>query len=405
MTNHYRFVDRTVAAYVKSQIESGDRTRVKNELQHLCRLYRRGYRLQVEQAVAFENTVVGLLYTQRSDEKVRRWALNALARLGKEASCMQAILETLGAYNTEPQTAAAAIAAIYRISRRAEQILRRESYDRQMVALAALQHVDAERLDLSALPVDVETASPDLLRLALLVVGLNRAPANLLNPRHTNAEMVRALGAPHDGIVSQYSVWAITENPSLGVSDLGINIKDIEQQPPNVRAWIFQLLGMRPNDAEEHLEYLRLGMEDPSAEARAGLASGLKNAYFDGLDPLMLDWFLTERDSSVRLNVLDHLVTQAHRCPNYEAIVLEVYEKEPRASRERMRANAAGTRIFGKFAAVDLDGSTDLFRQGGLSIMNNFNFTGPINAGAFAAGGVLKIRDRPRYISSRKPLS
>ena len=52
-----------------------------------------------------------------------------------------------------------------------------------------------------------------------------------------------------------------------------------------------------------------------------------------------------------------------------------------------MRASAAGTRIFGRFATIDLDGSTDLFRQGGLSMTNNFNFTGPINAGAFSAGG------------------
>ncbi len=212
----------------------------------------------------WSKSIIGLIYTQRNDEKVRRWALNALARLGKESTCLEAVKHVLADFRHEPQTIAAAIAALYRLSRTAPHVLEGLDFDPQMITLAALQHVPANKLDLTALPLNVETASPDLLKLALVVVGLDRAPSNLLNPRHSNAEMVKALGGHHDKVVSQYTVWAITENPSLGVANLGIDIKDIEQQPANVRAWLFQLLAMTPEDAERYQEYVTLGTTDPA---------------------------------------------------------------------------------------------------------------------------------------------
>ena len=157
-----------------------------------------------------------------------------------------------------------------------------------MVTLAALQHIDANQLDLSSLPIDVEKASPDLLKLALVVVGLDRAPPNMLHPRHENPELVKALGGHHDAVVSQYTVWAITENESLGLGDLGIDVRNIEQQPPNVRAWLLRLIAMTPEDAESNFEFVELGTNDPAAEARAGLALGLRDTYFDGLEALVL---------------------------------------------------------------------------------------------------------------------
>jgi hypothetical protein len=124
-----------------------------------------------------------------------------------------------------------------------------------------LQHIPAKNLDLVGLPLDVDQASPDLLKLALIVVGLGRSPENLLNPRHTDAEMVRVLGRHDHPEVSQYSVWAITENGNLGVKDLGIPIDDIDDYPPNVRAWVLQLLAMEADDDQPYWEVIRYGMD------------------------------------------------------------------------------------------------------------------------------------------------
>lgn len=383
-----RFLDKPNVEYLKGQIETGHADRTKKALQSLCKLYRQGFRIRPPELIGVEQSVVGLLYTQGKEEKVRRWALNALARFGREPTCIEAVVQVLKDYSHEPQTAAAAIAAIYRMSRKATAVLRTLSFDEQMVTLAALQHVDANQLDLSALPINIETASPDLLKLALLIVGLDRSPANLLNPRHSDAEMVKVLGGHDDSIVSQYTVWAITENDSFGLKDLGIDIRSIEQQPPNVRSWLFQLIAMTPEDAKENLEYIELGSRDPSSEARIGLALGLRDTYFDGLEALVLDWFTTEPDSDVSQHLLDHMVRQARLCGSYEAMVIEVYEKEPAGSslRRRMEASAAGTEVYIKLRQLDIDGGNDLFRVTNVT-NNTFNISGGIQGGAISIGG------------------
>jgi hypothetical protein len=376
-----------IVDYLKSQIETGDPARTKKALQEICKHYRDGYRVHPNKLVGLEQSVVGLLYTQASDEKVRRWALNTLARLGREPQCMEAVMHALKQYDHEPQTSAAAIAAIFRMSRKARAILQKLSFDEQMVTLAALQHVDVNKLDLSALPIDVETASPDLLKLALVVVGLDRAPENMMHPRHENSELVKALGGHHDNVVAQYTVWAITENPSLNLIDLGIDIKLVEDQPANVRAWIYRLIAMTAEDAEQNFEYVELGSRDPIAEARSGLALGLGGTYFDGLEALVIDWFINEPDSEVSQHLLDHMIRQSEDCASYSALVLEIYEKEPTGSslRKRMETTAAGTILYSRLRQIDR--SDDLF-GGVTNVTNNtFNIKGGVQGGAVSLGG------------------
>lgn len=392
-THKPQFLDKLSVDYLKSQIETGHASRTKNALQQICKYYRIGLRIRPDQLSGIEQSIVGLIYTQRRQEKVRRWALNALARLGREANCIEVVKHVLQDFSHEPQTMAAAIAATYRMSKRPTEILATLDSDPQIITLAALQHIDAEKLDLSALPLDVEAAEPHLLQLALVVVGLDRAPINLLNPRHTNAEMVKALGGHHDNIVSQYSVWAITENPFLGVKDLGLDIRDIEAQPTNVRSWVFQLLASTPTDAEENFEYIALGAGDPEAEARTGLAVGLKDTFFDGLENITIDWFISESDPEVSQVLMDHLIKQARHCQSYEPLVLEFYEKEPRESqmRQRMEVVAAGTPLYIKMKQIDVDDSGDLFRRRDIVTNNNtFNINGNIQGGAVSLGGDAK---------------
>ena len=381
------FLDWKLVEYIKSQIETGDPNRTKRGLQYLCKLYRGGGRIKPPQLVGIEQSILGLLYAQKKHEKVRRWALNVLARLGREATCSEAVVQSLREYGHEPQTAAAAIAAIYRMSNNASSLLKTLSFDDQMITLAALQHVDADKLDLSALPLNVEQASPDLLRLALIVVGLDRAPENMLNPRHDNAQMVKVLGQHDDSIVSQYSIWAITENGTLGIQDIGIDIRTVEQQPTNVRSWIFRLIAMTSEYAARHQQYLELGMRDPEVEAKVGLAIGLKDTFFDGLEALVLDWFTTESDQEVTQNLLDHIVRHARTCPSYRDMAINMYTDDT-SLRDRMEANAIGTPIYRDFKRISYNGSDDLFRGASpVTNHNTFNFSGGIQGGAVSLGG------------------
>jgi hypothetical protein len=158
---------------------------------------------------------------RRQDEKVRRWALNALTRFGRPAISLMPVLGVLKDFNDEPQTAAAAIAAIYRMQPNdATNIISGLGmFDPQIRVLAAMQHVDAAKLDQRGLPINIEIATLDALKLGLIVVGLDQAPANLFHPRHSNAEIVSVLGSRHDCIISQYTVWAIANERPLSASD------------------------------------------------------------------------------------------------------------------------------------------------------------------------------------------
>ncbi len=292
---------------------------------------------------------------------MRRWALNALAQFGRGHHCLEAALSTLRKYGHDPQTAASAIAAIYRLSPNPEaELAKLTSFDQQMVTLAALQHADHGKLDLKHLPINVERAGPDCLKLGLVVVGLDRAPKNMFHPRHNNRQIVKVLGGHHDAIVSQYTVWAITENDKLGLRDLGIALKDIEVQPANVRGWIFQVIGMSPNDAVENRDYMLLGRDDADPIARLGLATGFREIYFDGIDELIFDWLPYEHDPEVRQALLDHIVKNSDRSASYAACATEFFQKEGTAVRLRMLANAVGTKLNIVFRKIMYVGE-DLF--------------------------------------------
>jgi hypothetical protein len=99
VTRILKVLDRLNVDYLKSQLETGDAGRTKTALQSLCKLYRDGFYINPAQLFGMEKSIVGLLYTLgRTDEKVRRWALNALARLGTEPNCIVAITHTLTQY-------------------------------------------------------------------------------------------------------------------------------------------------------------------------------------------------------------------------------------------------------------------------------------------------------------------
>ena len=238
-----RFLGRSFTGYLIGQLGSHDSNQIKRALQEICKLYRFGCRFLPDQVYGMEQHAIGLLFSS-DDAKVQRWSLNALAQFGAAGHCRRAILHALNSYHRDPEVLAAAIAALFRVSRRASEELRQLGLDEQMVTLAALQHVPADQLDLSSLPVNVENTDSELIKLGLLVVGLDKAPPHMFDPDYDNREIVRVLGLHDDPLVSQYSIWAITENSGLGVNDLGIDLKNTEQQPANVRAWIYQLLAM-----------------------------------------------------------------------------------------------------------------------------------------------------------------
>ncbi|MFG1242278.1 hypothetical protein V5F31_07840 [Xanthobacter sp. V7C-4] len=301
---------------------------------------------------------------------------------------LTAVVDILSEFSSDPQTMASAIAAIYRMQPNSETLEAAVKHvDPQLITLAALQCVDFSKLDLSHLPIDAEKASDELLKLALVVVGLNRSPANLFHSRHENSDVVRSLGGHHNEIVSQYTVWAITENNNLGLKDLGIDLKTIEDTPPNVRSWMYRLIASKSDDISKHFEYIELGSRDPDSDARLGLATGLREAYFDGIEPFILDWFYSEDCPEVSHALIDHVIRQSPKAINYFNTAIEFYEKESGSSPRRLRMEGAaiGLPIYSRMKAISVDGAADLFR--GTIIVNTTNINGGVQGGSISING------------------
>lgn len=329
---------------------------------------------------------MGLLSTRRGDDKVRRWALIALADVGKPDTCRHVIGDILKDFSNDVLTAAAAVATLRKLERTQEKLQALNGVDPQVQTLATLQYHDNQ----PQLSIEIDQAEPDILKLAFLVVGFDRAPPNLFHPRHGNADIVGVLGSHHDSGVSQYSVWAIAENDNLNLENLGIPLRSIENQPSNVRGWMFRLIAADTRTAQAHREYIELGASDPEGEARFGLAFGMRDTYYDGLEPLALDWLSVETDPETQSALIDHVVRQSGRAPDYRAAALEVYQRFGPDTLERQRmeynAHAAGLPIFQEFRKIAYDGYSDLFR--GPTIMtNNTTIHGSVQGGAISIGG------------------
>lgn len=386
-----------VASFLKLQIEGGSPQQIKRALQEICALYRCGHSFLPTHLQAIENTVSGLVLTRAGDVKIIRWALNAIAQFGRAQYSLPVVKHALQTFGDEPQVIASAVAALYKLAPDQIAGIKKDgNFDIDIVNLAILQASNSSKIDVSDTSIDIERSRPDILKLALVAVGLNHAPEHIFHPRHANSEIVRVLGRHDEPVVAQYSVWAVAENDGLSFRHLGIEIKDIEAKPPNVRGWVYRLVGTHPGELSDPIEFIELGCNDNEAEARSGLAMGLRDTYFDGLEAIATDWFYSEGDVEVRHYLTDHFVRNTEACPLYEANALEFYKAERSNSnlRIRMEAMAAGTPLYAKFKKIAAEESPSLLdltviKAERAEVVNNTFKTGDINVnqGAVALGG------------------
>lgn len=380
-------------AFLQNEIGCGNPVRAKRALQAVCKLYRNGGRITGREIVSFETTILGALTSDLSDEKVRRWALSAISNLGQAQQSWSTVLNVLTKHTDEPQVVSAAIAALYKLDRRGagNAIAGKDFLPPELIALSALQTVPAKQLDLSGVRINIDKAEATTLKLSLVLVGLDKAPENIFHPSYTNGAIVKELGGHDDGLVSQYSAWAVAENPHLTVSDLGIDPSKIDDQPANVRSYVYRLFGAEKMYTNQQHEIICFGSDDDSAEARLGLAVGLRDTYYDGLDVVGMHWVIDERDEDVRDHLLDHIARNAKFSAGYHRIAVEFYDaaEDNPGRRKRMEAAAAGTPLFAEFrrkALKEEEGRlfSDLERSP--TVTNTFNNYGTIQGQTSVAG-------------------
>lgn len=356
-------------------------------LERLCAYYQRGYRLRDPHP--FHQAFIACLYQQVGS--VRRWALNAVAVAGARAVHLQAVLDAIERDRADDDIFAAGIGALVALTRddEREALLSKANVELEGVALlAAAQQADSFKGKLAKQRVNIETASAPELRLAAVLLGLDKAPEHLFDLGHDNSAVIGRLDTHPDALVAQYAVWSICEHPALNLRHMSSSIRDIEGPPERVRGYTYRLMTQDDQLAEVHREYILLGSEDPSAKARGGLAGGLAKAFYDGLEQTTLDWFDSEPDQGIKGELLDHIVLFSHRSPIYTAKAVDEYDAAGLGSlsRARMRAAAEGRPLYGEFRKRDLIGESGLLFAGSALPFFGGNTLTTINATTVNAG-------------------
>ncbi|MGR9169638.1 hypothetical protein [Rhizobium sp. KDH_Rht_773_N] len=371
-------ISTTEANFLKTEIECGIPSRAKRALQMVCKIYRNGGTILPSELNAFENSILGALNSGASDEKVRRWSLSALSNLGRLKTCWTAIVDIISRHPEEPQVVSAAIAALFKLDLgNAQSLIATQTVlPPELVTLSALQTCAPTDVDTKSLRIDIENADPTTLKLALVLVGLDKSPEHIFHPRYTNPQIVKVLGGHHEPLVSQYSAWATAESPVLSASDLGINLKTLDSQPDNVRSYVYRLYGAEKTYSITQHDIIAIGSKDESVEARLGLAIGLRDTWYDGLDTITLDWHFEEPDDEVRDFVLDHIVAQAAHSGSYQNSATDVYAASTvdLRKRRRMEAAAAQTDMYKVFRRMAHQEEEGLFGNGGMQVTNNNTF-------------------------------
>ena len=226
--------------------------------------------------------------------------------------------------------------------------------------LAAMQTLPPAMLQFDGLKINIDQADTEILKLALIVVGLNKDIQNLLHPRHENGDIIRALGQHDDRIVRQYSVWAVIENNLLTLDHLGILFSDIEKEPTNVQSKMLHLGASTIPDLSERQSLIIQGSNFASVDAREGLAKGLAKTYYDGLQDVTLRWYETEDSHRVQLVLAEHFALYSEESPSYLKKALELAE-ENKEFRERVLLGAEGLPLYGQIVSLEISTSPSLF--------------------------------------------
>jgi hypothetical protein len=346
-------------AFLRFELASRDARREKASLQEICRLYRCGCYFGPEDKRGFELAIAGLLVNTR-DLKVVRWCLNAIARIGTKDGALQSVRIALARYETDPEIIAAAIAALAHLFRgQLSAVPEVSSVPPETRTLAAMQVIGPKLVEGMSVRIDIDTADADVLKLALIVIGLNRDIQNLFDPRHENGEVVRALGQHDDPIVRQYGVWAVIENDRLGLEHLGVPFHRLEEEPANVQAKLLQLGSSAIRDLHERQDFIWRGSNLESIDARAGLAQGLTTEFYDGLQEITVGWLASEDSPRVRLLLAEHMARFSDEVPTYEEEALRLAGEGPEY-RERVLLGAEGRPLYGKLRHR-MDNSPGLF--------------------------------------------
>ena len=364
--------------FLSFEIRGVDPARQKKALQLLASSLRGGGSVRPDGKTRLEIDVVRLLHSSK-DDKVVRWCLNCLALLGTRQDSESAVLAALKANQDRTDIVAAGIAALSAISPVA-------AFENSIVTniapevrvLASLQIHEPGKLDIGRVVIDLDVADKEVLKLALIVVGLDKALPNIFHPKHPNGVFVKELGLHDDSIVVQYSVWAAISNPNLDMRNVGVDPANLENLSANIQSKYLQLVALKEKDVHLRHDLIGRGHALQSSLAREGLARGIMHDYYDGLEEITVDWYDGEPSDVVRRRLAEHFSRHSMSSPVYSNKAQEIFQENPEF-RPDILFGAEKTKLFPILKARDIQESTkDMFGgELGSDIIGRISQTSP----------------------------
>lgn len=386
--DNYKKLPDLYSDYLISQISTGNNLNVKKYLQEISKKYREGYFISPDKRHTVEILLIGILHLSK-DDKIQRWVLNVLARIGSK-KCVESIVQFLEKNpDLDSQIIASGVSALYGLERKPKKYLERINISPTLMELSALQHVPIQVVNPIHLPISIENANVDELKLALILAGLGKS-GNKVFGNYKDNEVIRILGEHDDPIVSQYTIWAIAENKDFNFSDVGIKHADIISYPDNVREWFYRLLATRCYAAMANQDLLEEGSQDDEELVRSGLARGLKETFFNGVEKIVIEWFMREPSLEVRSSLMVHIVENSRSSDTYYKFLIDFFEVGTRNELwEVAKVSAGGLPIYGHLVRVSQE--PNLFPEDAKTV---YNFNGNVNAPGSAFGNSNTVSSR-----------
>jgi hypothetical protein len=362
----------------------------KQALQRLCGLYRQGARAAAPRQI--KGLIIHLLIDP--DEKVRRWAFNAMAQLGEPAD-VPLLVGPWENGRDDDAVFEAGLTALAHLLPKPDLLLLLGDVGVEMGAvtvMALAQQTDAFTEELNRIHLALDTASNSELRAATLLIGLKKSPDTLFSDRFPVSDVIGDLNTHPDPIISQYSFWATVEHPKLGIDNIRVSPNEFTRMPPNVQSWAYRVLTKDGTNAVQHYDTIVGGSESQYSEVREGVAIGIRNIYYDSLDLTVADWFVDESSPAVREALLDHMATHVNKSSAYREELLRVYRQAATGSILRSRIDAANrdddVALELRRISLQINDPVLFASMLGPNVTNTQNFNGPVAVGGISNSGV-----------------
>lgn len=316
-------------------LSNDDPAFIKRGLQYLFWEYDKGRCLTASSKKRILPLVVGLY--NHSNIKVRRWFYIVVAIL-KPQDCEKLLIELLTRHETDPENLTWAGAAIYGLL--GEVKAKNYFYHNE-------NPLSSDQLELSSLLFStsnskilssedrliklVNAGNSLIIQWLILLYGYRDTSSSNKNIYDINKELIKDLVGHQDPMVSEYAIWSLYYRKENSYRDIKISIPGLLKSPPNVRKWLYQLLGKDDESAHYNVDLIIEGIQtEKDNDAKVGLAKAVSDKYLNGnISERLIKWFVDEEIDSIKLELLKHFITFASKNDDYKEIIIEEGKNNP----------------------------------------------------------------------------